>query len=489
MILKQLYTYFETSCSAYPHHAALVFDEEPYTYSQLREKANAVKKHIDSGEAEHTVIAVFAPKTISTYASILGILDSGNAYCPLNPKFPMSRNASILRLSRAPLLIGHKDDEAYLRFVEYIENETALPVSGEEKGEYLFVTLNQAPSAPLINKAYLLFTSGTTGQPKGVLISHEQAAAYVGNIIPVLNIRPGERCSHTFDLTFDLSVHDLFVTWASGAALCVPNEADLLSPAAYIKRQGIRIWFSVPSLAELMRKVRQLKENNLQLLKTMLFCGEALSYALVGECAKAAPEAEIINLYGPTEATIAISWFKPDLSKPKQGIVEIGRILEGNYYKVDEGDELLLNGSQVISSYYTEGNTDKFVMLDNRIWYRTGDRVSVENGLLQYKGRTDEQVKLNGYRIELVEIEQAASQYLGGKNVACVPVKRGELVKMLALVVEGSPDEVVLQGLRAFLKIKLPAYMVPETIRFVDKFPLNSNGKTDKKAILGLINE
>lgn len=487
--MKQLYTYFEASCNAYPGHAALVFDEEPYTYSQLREKAHAVKKYIDSGEAEHTVIAVFAPKTITTYASILGILDSGNAYCPLNPKFPMSRNASILRLSRAPLLIGRKDDEAYLGFVEFIENETALPISSEEKGDYLFVTLNQAPSAPLINKAYLLFTSGTTGQPKGVLISHEQAAAYVGNIIPVLNIAPGERCSHTFDLTFDLSVHDLFVTWACGAALCVPNETDLLSPAAYVKRQGVRIWFSVPSLAELMRKVRQLKENNLQLLRTMLFCGEALPYSLVAECAKAAPGADIINLYGPTEATIAISVFKPDLSKPKQGIVEIGAVLKGNQYRIAEGDELLLNGSQVISSYYTEGNTDKFVMLDNKIWYRTGDRVGEENGVLQYRGRIDEQVKLNGYRIELVEIEQAASQYLGGKNVACIPLRQGELVKQLAMAVEGKPDEVVAQGLRAYLKIKLPAYMVPETIRFVEKFPLNSNGKTDKKAILGLINE
>lgn len=395
----------------------------------------------------------------------------------------------MLSLSGAPLLIGHRADEAYLAFVDHIEQNTSLCVSKETRGELLLLRLDQSPAGDLSGKAYLLFTSGTTGTPKGVAISHTQVSAYIDHVQELLKLQPGDRCSHTFDLTFDLSVHDMFVTWSAGATLCVPAEGDLLSPAAYIKKHGITVWFSVPSLAALMKKIRQLRDNNLPSLRTVLFCGEALPYTLVKDFMAAAPGAEIINLYGPTEATIAISAFKVNKEHPGEGIVEIGRLFDGNQYRIGDGGELLLSGVQVILAYYTSGQEEKFETGEGFCWYKTGDIAELEDGVLHYRGRLDDQVKYKGYRIELGEIEKVASQYLGDKHVVCMAPRHNGLVKHLLLVIEAAPDDELAQALRAFLKSALPAYMLPELIRFVDRFPLNSNGKTDKQAISELIHD
>lgn len=179
--------------------------------------------------------------------------------------------------------------------------------------------------------AYLLFTSGSTGKPKGVLISHKQITTYLTNISYITTQEIGNKCSHTFDLTFDLSVHDIFCTLTDGAILCVPSENELLSPATYIKNRGITHWFSVPSLIKIMDKLHQLKENNFPTITQAIFCGEALSSELSNKFIKCISSPFVTNLYGPTECTIGIcSYEVTENSLSKNGVACIGEIFERN---------------------------------------------------------------------------------------------------------------------------------------------------------------
>lgn len=485
-MVKSLLTYLHESFSHFSNHIAIQIGTHAYRYSDLKADSKNIAHVILKENIQDSIVVVFASKRYEVYASIVGVLESNQAYCPLNPKFPEQRNFEILKLSKSSLLIGSVSDERFISFSEYLKIHQADLIISEYTVENIrYIKLNQKTDKLLKNQAYLLFTSGTTGTPKGVLISQKQVCSYLENISEIIQVSSNDRCSHTFDLTFDLSVHDLFLTWKSGATLCVPQEGDLLSPAKYIKENQISVWFSVPSVAEMMRKLRQLKENNLSGLHTILFCGEALSYMLVKEMRKASPLSRIINLYGPTEATIAISSYEIDETEKEAGIVELGTLFKGNDFRMSEAGELLLSGTQVIEDYYTKESTERFLEWGNKRWYRTGDLVELKNDILLYKGRLDEQVKYRGYRIELKEIEFVVAKTLKHQNVVCLPIKDGEIIKELVLVIEGEPINT--SDLKKKLLQALPEYMVPGLISYVSNFPLNSNGKIDKKAILELI--
>lgn len=485
-MVKRLSTYLHESFSNFPENIAIQIATNTYSYSDLKRNSENIAHVISKEKIQDGIIVVFASKLYEVYSAIVGVLETNQAYCPLNPKFPEQRNLEILKLSKSSLLIGAVSDERFISFFEYVKiNETDLVISEYVVGNIRYIKLNQKPDQLLKDQAYLLFTSGTTGSPKGVLISQKQVCSYLENISEIIQVSSNDRCSHTFDLTFDLSVHDLFFTWKNGATLCVPQEGDLLSPAKYIKENQISVWFSVPSVAEMMRKLRQLKENNLSGLHTVIFCGEALSYFLVKEMRKASPFSRITNLYGPTEATIAISSHEVDKTENEAGIVELGKIFNGNDFSISKEGELLLSGTQVIENYYTKESVERFLELENKRWYRTGDLVELKNDLLLYKGRLDEQVKYRGYRIELKEIELVVAKILKHQNVVCLPVKEGEIIKNLVLVIEG--ESINTNDLKGQLLRALPEYMVPGLITAVSNFPLNANGKVDKKAILELI--
>ncbi|MBS1637018.1 MAG: AMP-binding protein [Bacteroidetes bacterium] len=482
--MMKLQTYVEDTVERFPEHTAIALGNTEYSYNTLWQDSDTVRRYIDTQGFKNRAIALYGSKLYAVYYSLLGILRSGNAYCPLNPKFPAQRNLSVLKASSTPVIVGSRSDKSFATFLETVASRGLLKTQVHQ-GEIVYAYLNDVP-APKAHSdlAYVLFTSGSTGSPKGVGISHAQACSYMDHMYHFLELGANDRCSHTFDLTFDLSVHDLFVTWSKGAALCVPDDMELMSPARYIRDYRITSWFSVPSMLEIMRKLKQLKAGNLAGLKTMMFCGEALPYTLVNEAFNAAPQARIINLYGPTEATIAISSYIPERHTGREGVVEIGQVFPGNEYHISPEGELWLSGKQVISSYYDLPGADKFETIAGKVWYKTGDLVAEGPEGLIYKGRTDEQVKYRGFRIELKEIESAAMAFSDTVRTVCLADKEQEQVKQLILVVEGKHDDALRSGLLMYLREHLPVYMVPESIRFVEKFPLNSNGKTDKSAIL-----
>jgi non-ribosomal peptide synthetase component F len=290
-----------------------------------------------------------------------------------------------------------------------------------------------------------------------------------------------------FALTFDLSVHDLFVCWGAGTCLCIPGEADHLRAAAFVRSEGITTWFSVPSVAALMLRMRSLAPDSLPSLRLAFFCGEALPWSVARAFAQAAPNTRIINLYGPTECTIAITAFELQRAEMAgEGIVPIGSIFPEHQAQIHEG-ELVLSGPQVTAGYVNDESAMRkaFVHLPQLPgrWYRTGDRaVKGATGELEYLGRIDDQVKIQGYRVEPAEVDALLRPLLGGGRSVTVPMQDGGATRLVTFI----DTPVDAEPLMAHCREHLPSYMVPERILHLDGWPLTAHGKTDRKELVHL---
>jgi non-ribosomal peptide synthetase component F len=314
-----------------------------------------------------------------------------------------------------------------------------------------------------------------------------------------------DRFSQTFDLTFDLSAHDLFVTWTNGACLCVPNQKQMIKPGAFINEARLTAWFSVPSTAIFMRRFGELKPGLYPHLRLSLFCGEALPIEVARDWSAAAPNSVIENIYGPTELTIGCTAYRWDNRKsPKeceQGIVPIGEpfddmealIVDQELREVPVGcaGELIMTGPQLSRGYWNdEGKTKRaFVSAPgrNEVYYRTGDRVRrlASDKPLIYLGRLDNQVKVLGHRVELGEVEAVARKLSGLDAVVAIAWPNTTNADGIELFLEVAQFDT--EPLLKQMKSQLPYYMVPRKIRTLSRLPLNPNGKYDRGALRNIL--
>jgi amino acid adenylation domain-containing protein len=509
----------------WPGRPALEVDGRVLTYGELARRARVIASTLleHAGGTQRPMIAVLAHRSPTAFAGVLGALARGHGYVPLNPGFPAARNRAMLDrsgsgavvvdaaatasisglldgLDRELLLVlpDEKDVEPYAReWAPHCVVGAPEPGAGET-----FEPLPVRPSDP----AYLLFTSGSTGTPKGVAVTHANVRAFLEAVAERYDFTEDDRFSQTFNLTFDLSVFDMFAAWESGACVCCPTEKSLLNPADFIRRSGLTVWFSVPSIALFMRRLRVLKEGSFPTLRWSLFCGEALPAEVSREWAEAAPNSAIENLYGPTEATIACTAYRWDAGRSPEeselGIVPIGHplgqmstlVTSEDLQEVPGGEagELLLNGPQVVDGYWRddEATGRAFVSVGGRSYYRTGDRVRrpAGDGPLRYLGRLDNQIKVLGHRVELGEVEAGIREETGVDAVVAVgwPRTSAGAAGIAAFIADTSVDVAALRGR---LARRLPSYMVPREVRLLPDLPLNVNGKWDRAALIRLLDE
>jgi amino acid adenylation domain-containing protein len=481
----------------HPDRTALVIDGESWSYAELIAAAQQIAKQFPASLAteRQAITAVMAQRHISSYAGILAARFAGHAYVPLNVNHPCQRNATILKNSGAQRVVcGNLAAEELDNILGAADlGAETLPIisCGERKADYERPTAANFPVQPggrdntLADLAYILFTSGSTGNPKGVPIRNSELEAYLAAAGPLVDPRPEDRFSQTFDLTFDLSVHDLFICWENGCTLVVPSEKQLRMPSSYIREQGITCWFSVPSLAYQMRLQEDLTPGAFPGLRHSLFCGEALPTLVAREWAQAAPNSVVENWYGPTEATIACSRYAVTDAPIEDDTVPIGKAFPGMELLIRDG-ELLLSGAQLASGYLNdaEKTAASFVTLDDgKQAYRTGDRAALgDDGNVRFLGRVDNQVKVRGYRIELGEIEAALRQASKGLNAVALAWPGGAEIatSIVAALETSSADTTAIQKrVRPFL----PSYMVPSMIFCVAEFPKNASGKMDRRAL------
>lgn len=470
---------------------ALTVAKQTFTYGALNDRVTAISNAIATCEVpdKAPVAAIYASRSADTYAAILAALSRGYAYVPLNPKFPAERNRYILDRSGASVVIFADDDAAA------IDDILAAPSDFDDLPKPAKIHTAQATSTtappPTIHDnplAYVLFTSGSTGRPKGVAIRHDNLSAYLDATFAVADYRPNDRLSQNFDLTFDLSVHDVFVTWRAGAHLIVPSEKDLDRPGLYAAEHGVTCWFSVPSLAQKIRMQQDLTPENLKQLRLTLFCGEALPVDLAREWAAATGQ-RVENWYGPTEATISATRYRlpadTDLISGYNNLVPIGEALPGMSTVVDENGELLLRGPQLADGYLAEPEktAQAFVTHHDHRAYRTGDRVTQDDdGTIHFVDRIDNQVKIRGFRVELGEIEASLRDASGGCAAVVVPLPLKSLSPTtLVGVIEGydGPGKIVRDAIAG----RLPDYMMPTRVLVMPQFPKNASGKVDRGAI------
>jgi amino acid adenylation domain-containing protein len=501
---------------------ALRVGADQLTYGELRNVACGIAATLQAHPEfqENRLTAVFAHRTRSAFAGVLGSLLAGGGYVPLNRTFPASRTKLMFELSGCRAVIV--DEESLEQLEEVLAGSEApvlilLPdlddVSGARERLSRHVVLGRHDLRPAVewrepeevapsDVAYLLFTSGSTGMPKGVLVAHRNVTAFLDHVTELFGLTEHDRLSQLFDLTFDLSVFDMFAAWDSGACLCCPGDKDLLNPARFVRDNELTVWFSVPSTAIFMKKLGALKSDALPSLRWSLFCGEPLPVAVAEAWSEAAPNSTVENLYGPTELTIACSRYRwagaESRAESEIGIVPIGEIFPGlgvlvaddELDEVAPGDEgeLLVRGPQVTLGYLNDPvrTSAAFVVPPGQgeVHYRTGDRVRrpVGTAPLTHLGRMDSQIKIRGYRVELGEIEEVVRSMSGLDGVVAIPWPVTENgCEGVQVFLQGEAQDV--DALRAAVASRLPGYMVPNRFYFMENLPLNVNGKFDRNEL------
>lgn len=516
---------FSESVCMHPHRVAIETNDCKYSYTAVSKMVGGLQQIITNLDGLHIqYVSVFSGRTLTSYISILATLCVGKAYIPLHPDLPSERIVNMLEISGVTLMVV--DAECKNEFQDLLKVVTVkivFIVVGFDKNdnlndkypehEFIYVenieSLNKDFNITQVNDndlAYLLFTSGSTGQPKGVPVSHKNVCSYINYITDTYNISESDRFSHMFELNFDLSIHDMFVCWASAACLCIPSSNDLLFPVSYIEKSGITMWFSVPSVAMFIDNYGRLEPNKFRKLRYSFFCGEALPVTLANKWSEAAPNSIVENLYGPTEATIAISRYTLNESVSEKdsinGIVpmghlfakQYGRVIDenGNEQKTGVSGELCLSGTQVTKGYL--GNPSKtksqYIQFNNTgstIWYKTGDRVYVDKfGCYYYLGRIDNQVKVLGHRVELAEIDHAVREFTSTSIVATIawPLVDGIATGIVCFVCGSSKNE---KSIINYCRTKLPRYMVPDKVHFIESMPLNISGKIDRLMLRSIL--
>lgn len=514
---------FVEAVGNFPDRPALEVAGQSLSYKELFERASSIAASIQrhARPAKTPLTAVLAHRSQSAFSGILGALLSGHGYVPLNPNFPTDRTANMLQRSGATsLIVGSealenlqgllpKTAEKLLIVVPDLRDSRDLQ---DQFSDHTIVGADQLDSSSSWKKAvvkpddiaYLLFTSGSTGQPKGVPITHRNIRHFIDTVSERYQVNENDRLSQMFELVFDLSIFDMFVAWESGACLCCPTREEAQIPARYIKNSKITIWFSVPTLALHMKQLRMLRKNAFPKLRLSLFCGEALLADIAETWASSAPNSLIENIYGPTEVTLACTAYTwnpvASPSECDQGLVPIGFPFPGLDFFVADKElrpvepggtgELLMSGPQVAPGYWHDEDKTRAAFVNppgkTEVYYRTGDLVTMPVGgePIKYLGRLDHQIQIRGNRVELGEIEAVIRDVANVEIAVAIgwPVTSSGADGIVAFL-QRTPTDLELTEIRDKLGERLPAHMVPKELRVIDQIPLNVNGKVDRKAL------
>ena len=506
------------SAVKYPEKTAIKIKDELLTYQELLEKSSQVANTLKKQGADQEAIGIVGQRHMASYVGILGALLAGCYYVPINPKFSKEKIISIINDSNIKFLVGDIDN--FYKIKESLDDKTCniilqkiipfelAPESSGWLDRKYINSKNFKIDISNISKselAYVMYTSGSTGAPKGVQVTNGNVLAYVSAVSSLWRPPKYFKMSQFHDLSFDPSVSDIFYTWLNGGALCVVSEQDMMLPSRFIIEEKIDIWSSVPSIGNFMMKMGVLNKNIFPDLKIIRFAGEPLHINIANAWRMAAPQSSVENHYGPTEATIDVSSFlyegKNNSTNYNNDIVPIGKPMSGmkiaiidnklNQVKVGDTGELVYKGPQITKGYLNdESKTNSvFVQFDwdksGDIWYKSGDLGFLnESGELECTGRIDNQIKLGGRRIEIGEVEAVLKNNKLLQDVVVVPIKNeNELITGIAAFTMNKINKQEEILIRQESVQYLEKIFFPKKIITIAEFPRSPSGKIDRKVL------
>lgn len=495
---KNILEYLEKTASMFPDKMAFDDGKKAITFGQLKKEAEAIGSRLLALKSERKPIAVYLPKSCDCISSFMGIVCSGNFYCPIDSAMPVERINTILKVLNPVAIITNekllKKTEQFTYSGQYILFEEAKEYEILDN-ELRNVRENVIDTDPL----YVLFTSGSTGVPKGVLISHRSVIDYTDWVTETFCVDSEDTIGNQAPFYFDNSVLDIFCALKSGASVYIIPKRKFSFPVdliKYLNDNKINFIFWVPSVLCMVVNTKAFDVVKPKYLKKILFAGEVMPNKHLNVWRKELPEALYANLYGPTEITVDCTYYIVDRMFSDDEPLPIGKAcLNSRVLVLNEQDELVRNGEEgelcvvgtgLALGYYNNPEKTDSVFTQNPLnllyserMYRTGDIVKYnEKNELIYMSRKDFQIKHMGYRIELGEIENA----LGGKNGIdnCACVYDNEEAKIIACYTGTKMEK---SDLQEYFKDKLPVYMIPTEFLWYEQFPYNSNGKIDRIAL------
>lgn len=508
--MQTLVEQFTHAAATWPARLALV---DPagvrLTYEELDALSGRFARFLVArGVAPGDRVGLITPKCADGIAAMLGILKAGAAYVPADYSAPADRNRSILADGEVRLAVL---DHAVQDLADGLESVLATVIlGGSAAGDHVSWAEAVAGDAlvrpvprTIDDLAYILYTSGSTGVPKGVMLSHRNAVSFVDWCTREFAPSHEDRFSNHAPWHFDLSVLDIFVAFKHGAALFLVGEAlgkDPKALAAFIADQRLTMWYSTPSILTLLAQFGDLGAHDYGALRTVFFAGEVFPVKHLRHITSLWPHPAYFNLYGPTETNVC-TFARIPLPVPEARTqpYPIGwacshcdaLVLDESGAVVPEGDEglLYIAGDSVFLGYRNrpEQNAKAFIEREGRRWYNTGDVVRLDpaEGYI-YVGRRDRMVKRRGYRIELGEIERGLYQHpqLGEVAVVSVSDETGVRIAAFLAAKDGAKPSII--ELKAYCARQLPSYMSPDVFRFLDALPRTSTNKVDYQQLTRL---
>ncbi len=480
---SNIFQFFEDSVHQYHDNIAIICDNASYTYQELNNLVNKFANYLQQqGIKKGKYVCVMLERSYFNYICMLALFKIGAVYVPVDPQYPLERIQYIIEDSGANYLISNSTLHSEIM----ISNRLYIDLLEDE--------INEAPNTFEQEKinyedCYVIYTSGTTGKPKGVLISHQNICHYVDAASKTYEIKNTDRIYQGFSLSFDASMEEIWMAFAHGATLVPCLSDDIRSGVGlgdFLKDNEITVLSTVPSLLPLIDK----KVSSIRLL---LLGGEVCHFQQIKDWFS--PHRAIFNTYGPTEATVVSTIAKLEVNKD----ITIGQALPGYETYIinenlevishDEAGELCIGGNAISKGYINlpELNQQKFIPHPadpKQKIYRTGDKVKLNaNNQIQFLGRIDEQVKLRGFRIELNEIEARICEIPGIVNTVVQMIEEPTPTLIAFYELEKKDNHIDSSEISSFLQQKLPSYMLPSHFERIDKFPVLTSGKINKKAL------